>query len=84
MLEVTETTIKQRKEAERKLANHYNAGNCEVMEKPQNNFSEVIEKEGYIFTLENIIENNSKACSKKHNSNIAVYKLFTGALGYDY
>jgi len=84
MLEVTEKTIEQRKDAERKLANHYNAGNCEVMEKPQNNFSEVIEKEGYIFTLENIIPNNSKACSKKHNSDIAVYKLFTGALGYDY
>ena len=84
MLEVTETTLKQRKEAERKLANHYNAGNCEAMEKPQANFSEVIEKEGYIFTLENIIPNTAKSCSKKHNSDIAVYKLFTGALGYDY
>ena len=83
MLEVTEKTLKQRKEADRKSANHYNAGNCEVMEKPLDNFSGVIEKEGYIFTLENIIPNNSKACSKKHNSDIAVYKLFTGALGYD-
>lgn len=84
MLEVTETTEKQIKDAEKKLANHFNAGNCEEMEKPQANFSEVIEKENYIFILENVIENNYKSCSKKHNSDIAVYKLFTGALGYDY
>lgn len=84
MLEVTEKTLEQKKEAEKKLANHYNAGNCEAMDKPQANFNQVIEKEGYIFTLENVIENKSKACSKKHNSDIAIYKLFTGALGYDY
>tara|TARA_A100001201_G_scaffold124186_1_gene108221 strand:- start:971 stop:1240 length:270 start_codon:yes stop_codon:yes gene_type:complete len=88
MLEVTEKTLEQKKEAERKLANHYNAGNCEAMKEldeavKDNNFAEFKEVEGNIFALENIIENTSKSCSKKHNGNIAIYKLVTGALGYD-
>ena len=83
MLEVTEKTEVQRKEQLKKLSNHFNYTNCDLMDKPLDNFSEVIEKEGNIFTLENIIPNTSKSCSKKHNGNVAVYKLFTGALGYD-
>ena len=89
MLEVTEKTIEQKKEAEKKLASHYEAGNCDLMKEldeavKDNNFAEFKEVEGNIFRLENIIENTSKTCSRKHNGNIAVYKLVTGALGYDY
>ena len=88
MLEVSEKTIEQKKEAERKLASHLNAGNCEAMKEldeavKDNNFAEVIEREGNIFVLDYIIENKSRSCPKKHNGNTAVYKLFTGALGYD-
>lgn len=89
MLEVSEKTIAQKKEAERKLASHLEAGNCEAMKEldeavKENNFAEFKEVEGNIFALENIIENTSKSCARKHNGNIAVYKLVTGALGYDY
>ena len=89
MLEVSEKTIAQKKEAERKLASHLNAGNCEAMKEldeavKDNNFAEFKEVEGNIFQLDYIIENKSKSCPKKHNGNTAVYKLVTGALGYDY
>ena len=90
MLEVSEKTIEQKKEAERKLASHLNAGNCEAMAeldeavKENNSFAEFKEVEGQIFALDYIIENKSKSCPKKHNGNTAVYKLVTGAIGYDY
>lgn len=89
MLEVTEKTEAQRKEAERKLASHLNAGNCEAMTEldeavKDNNFAEFKEVEGRIFQLDYIIENKSRSCPKKHNGNTAVYKLVTGAIGYDY
>tara|TARA_B100000212_G_C27114956_1_gene422344 strand:- start:348 stop:617 length:270 start_codon:yes stop_codon:yes gene_type:complete len=88
MLEVTEKTLEQKKEATRKLANHYNAGNCEEMKEldeavKENNFAEYKEVQGNIFQLDYIIENKAKSCPKKHNGNTAVYKLVTGALGYD-
>ena len=88
MLEVTEKTLEQKKEATRKLANHYNVGNCEEMKEldeavKENNFAEYKEVQGNIFQLDYIIENKAKSCPKKHNGNTAVYKLVTGALGYD-
>ena len=83
-LYTTNTVEKQRKEMDRKLANHYNASNCDEMEKQSIDCPEYYENsEGVIMELVEVIENTSKSCPKKHNSDIAVYKIFEGALGYD-
>lgn len=83
-LYATDTVDKQRKEMDRKLANHYNASNCDLMERPLVEYPEYYENsEGVIMELVEVIKNTSKSCPKKHNSDTAVYKLFKGALGYD-
>lgn len=83
-LYTTDTVEKQRKEMDRKLANHYNASNCDEMEKPLVEYPKYYENsEGVIMELVEVIENTSKSCPKKHNSDTAVYKIFEGALGYD-
>ena len=80
----TETVEKQRKEMDRKLANHYNTSNCDEMEKPSSDYPEYYENsEGVIMELVEVIENTSKSCPKKHNGDTAIYKIFEGALGYD-
>lgn len=80
---LTEELDKARKTQLRKLANHFNYSNCEVMDKPLDNFDEFIEKENALFQLETVIKNKAKKCSNNHNGDIAVYKLFKGAIGYD-
>ena len=80
----TDTVEKQRKEMDRKLANHYNSSNCDEMEKQSIDCPEYYENsEGVIMELVEVIKNTSKSCPKKHNSDTAVYKIFKGALGYD-
>ena len=80
----TDTVEKQRKEMDRKLANHYNSSNCDEMEKQSIDCPEYYENsEGVIMELVEVNENTSKSCPKKHNSDTAVYKIFEGALGYD-
>ena len=83
-LEMTIKTEEQKKAQAKKLANHYNASNCELMDRP----IEVHElykedAEGVIWELVEVIPNNSKSCPKVHNSATAVYRVFEGALGYD-
>jgi len=83
-LEMTTKTEDQIKDAKRKLANHYNTSNCELMDRP----IEVHElykedAEGVIWELVEIIPNNYRSCPKVHNSATAVYRVFEGALGYD-
>ena len=83
-LEMTIKTEDQIKEQAKKLANHYNASNCELMDRP----IEVHElykedAEGVIWELVEVIPNNSKSCPKVHNSATAVYRVFEGSLGYD-
>lgn len=80
---ITENVEQQKKEQLKKLANHFNYSTCDELEKPLFNPEQFIVKNGIYFQLDTIIENNSKACSKKHNSDIAVYKVFNGAIGYD-
>ena len=76
----TEIEIKAYKE---KLPNHFNVGNCDLMDKPLDNFDRFIEKDNFLFELVTVVPNNSKKCAKKHNGNIAIYHLVNGAIGYD-
>jgi len=80
----TDTVVKQKKEMDRKNANHFNASNCDLMEKPIVEYPEYYENsDGVIMELVEVIKNTSKSCPKKHDSDTAVYKVFEGALGYD-
>ena len=80
----TDTVVKQKKEMDRKNANHFNASNCDLMEKPIIEYPEYYENsDGVIMELVEVIKNTSKSCPKKHDSDTAVYKVFEGALGYD-
>jgi len=80
---ITENVEQQKKEQLKKLANHFNYSTCDELEKPLPEFEQFIIRDGFVFQLDTIIENNSKTCPKKHNSDTAVYKLFNGAIGYD-
>ena len=67
-LYTTDTVEKQRKEIDRKLSNHYNASNCDEMEKPLVEYPEYYtNSEGVIMELVEVIKNTSKSCQKKHN-----------------
>lgn len=79
----TESVEAQKKDKLRKLANHFNAGNCDLMDRPLDNFDTFITKEGLIYQLETVIPNKSKKCPNKHNGDTAIYKIFKGAIGYD-
>ena len=82
----TETRDEQQKELNAKQPFHSDnlATSCTHLEKPIDNFDEYKEHpELGLMVLDYIIENNSKRCPKKHNGNIAVYKQFKGAKGYD-
>jgi len=61
------------------------ASTCDHLEKPSIDnypiFKEDIELG--LMELVEIVENKSKACSRKHNSDTAIYRQFKGALGYD-
>ena len=84
MNEVTTKTIDQARTQAKKLANHYNASNCDLMDRPVEVHELYKEdSEGVIWELVEIIPNTSKTCPKVHNSATAVYRIFNGALGYD-
>ena len=79
-------TTEQRKELEAKKPFHIDnlATSCNHLEKPLVEFPEFIEHEELgLMILDRIEVNNSKKCPRKHNSDIAVYKVFNGARGYD-
>ena len=85
-LYLTQKTTEQRKELEAKRPNHIDslATSCNHLEKPLVDFPEFIEHEELgLMILDRIDTNNSKKCPNKHNSDIAVYKVFNGARGYD-
>jgi len=68
-LEMTTKTEDQIKDAKKKLANHYNASNCELMDRPIE-IHELYKEdaEGVIWELVEIIPNNYRSCPKVHNS----------------
>lgn len=79
---ITAYTSKLKKQ-QREYENKFHNGSCEELDRPQSNFDEIIIKNGFIFELVEIIPNNSKSCKNAHNGATGVYKLFSGALGYD-
>ena len=83
-LEMTTKTEEQIKDQAKKLANHYNASNCDLMDRPIE-IHELYKTDsaGTVWELVEVIPNKARSCPKVHNSATAVYKVFTGALGYD-
>ncbi len=82
----TETREEQQKTLNAKKPFHIDnlATSCELIEKPVDDFEEFIEHhELGLMVLDYIIENKSTKCPNKHSGNIAVYKQFKGAKGYD-
>lgn len=83
-LYTTETVEKQRIEMDRKNANHFNASNCDEMDRPLAIYDLYkTDADGIVWELIEVIKNTSKKCPTKHNSDVAVYQIFKGAIGYD-
>lgn len=86
--EETEQAIKYttKLNKQRRAAEYHSSVCCELLsdQEQMDNYPLYIEKDNLIFVLDKVIKNNRKSCPAKHAGPLAEYKLFKGAINYDY